>query len=77
MHVLVKYVFPAGILQAKCPSDPIRRVKLLQTYMDLQRINEAYTEILEVEAKEPFPNSLDWYRCIVDIYKVFAAHLHI
>lgn len=54
---------------AKCPSDPIRRVKLLRSYMGLQRINEAYTQILEVEAKELFPNSLDWYRCIVDVYK--------
>ena len=46
------------------------RVKLLRLYIDSGRVNEAYTHATEVEKKSPYPQSVEWYQCLLDVFQV-------
>ena len=56
--------------QKKQPDDPAIRVRLLRLYLETDRINEAYTYALEEEKRRPFPQSREWYACVLNILEV-------
>ncbi len=46
------------------------RSRLLRLYIDTGRVNEAYSHAVEVEKKGAYPDSIEWYQCLQDIYQV-------
>ena len=52
------------------PRNAQLRVKLLRFYIQYDRVNEAYEHLLQVEKRVPFPDNIEWYRCVLDVLQV-------
>ena len=75
MYIMSIYSLCCVILQVKRPEDAALRAKLLKLYMEMGRINEAYTHAIEVERKAAYPASLDWYHCLLNVFKVHLSYI--
>ena len=58
------------LLQSKRPNDIKTHIKLLNLYLEQGRVNEAYTKAVKDELSGLLKGNLDWYKCLIDVYKV-------
>jgi len=58
------------VSQKKHPRDVALHMKLLRLYIDQGRFNEAYAHAVATERLKPYPESLEWYQCLVDVLQV-------
>lgn len=52
------------------PQDYMPRIRLLRLYLDTKRVQDAYRYAVDLEARCLFRDSIQWYSCVVDIFKV-------
>jgi len=45
-------------------------IKLLELYINTDRVKDAVNHAMEVERTLAFVNSIDWYKCLAKISKV-------
>ncbi|CAH1780686.1 unnamed protein product [Owenia fusiformis] len=57
----------------KRPKDVSLRIRLLKLYMDIGRVNEAYSHAVDVEKKMAFKNNLSWYEMLVELFEVYKT----
>ena len=57
------------------PRNSQLRDKLLRFYMQHNRVNEAYEHLLQVEKRVPFPDDVNWYRCVLDVLQVVTESI--
>ena len=57
-------------IQVKNPQDVKLHVKLLNLHIQSRNVERAYQHAVQTEKTLAFVDNIDWYECLVDIYKV-------